>query len=277
MDSRRPPTTERQPGTPGEARALVRDLRALGDVSAPPHLHAVVLDRLGIGIAYFPLETSVGRIFVAYSRIGLEAVTRTDTAPDFEDYAHALLGRPVHLAAEPPATLVAALTHHITGTGKPTLQFNLSRLSEFERAVLLKALEIPRGEVRPYAWVAREIGSPKAVRAVGTALAHNPIPVFIPCHRVVRSDGTLGQYSMGGSSLKRAILSAEGLDCEEMERMTQSRLRYTGNDADHTYCFPTCHYARRITEQHRVYFASASEAASAGYRPCNACRPAVSA
>ncbi len=277
MDTRQPPTAERQPDSVGEARALVRDLRALGEVSAPPSLHAVVLDRLGIGIAYFPMETPVGRIFVAYSRAGLEAVTRTETAPDFEEYAQALLGRPVHLAAEPPATLMDSLTKHIMGMDKPSLRFNLSRLSEFERAVLLKALEIPRGEVRPYAWVAREIGSPKAVRAVGTALAHNPIPLFIPCHRVVRSDGTLGQYSMGGSDIKRAILSAEGLDCEEIERMTQARLRYIGSDTTHVYCFPTCHGARRIADQHRVYFASEREAAAAGYRPCNSCRPAVSA
>ena len=53
----------------------------------------------------------------------------------------------------------------------------------------MKALEIPRGEVRPYGWIAAEIGRPKAVRAVGTALGHNPIPLIVPCHRVVRSDG----------------------------------------------------------------------------------------
>lgn len=277
MDSRQPPDPERQPGSRGEARALVHGFRALGEVSAPPALHAAILDYLGIGIAYFPLETPVGQIFVAYSRSGLEAVSRADTALDFERYARALLGRPVHLAAEPPATLVDSLTQHIMGTGKPSLRFNLSRLSEFERAVLLKAWEIPRGEVRPYAWIAREIGSPKAVRAVGTALAHNPIPVFIPCHRVVRSDGTLGQYSMGGGDIKRAILSAEGLDADVLERMAHSRLRYTGSDTTHIYCFPTCRHARRIVDQHRVYFGSERDATSAGYRPCKVCRPAASA
>ena len=61
-----------------------------------------------------------------------------------------------------------------------------------------KALEIPRGEVRPYGWIAAEIGRPKAVRAVGTALGHNPVPLIVPCHRVVRSDGMIGQYSLGG-------------------------------------------------------------------------------
>lgn len=275
MDSRQSPTPEHQPGTLGEGRALLRSLRALGDISAPPTLSSAILDRLGVGIAYFSLETSVGRIFVAYSRAGLEAVTRADTALDFEQHIHAWLDRPLHPAIEPPATLVAALTQHLTGAGKPSLRFNLARLSEFERAVLLKALEIPRGEVRPYAWVAREIGSPKAVRAVGTALAHNPIPLFIPCHRVVRSDGTLGQYSMGGSDVKRAILSAEGLDPGVLDRMAQPRLRFTGSNATHTFCFLSCQHARHIAGEHRVYFASEREAAAAGYRPCKACRPAA--
>ena len=277
MDSRKTTTPEDQPGTLGEARALLGSLRTLGDVSAPPTLSSIVLDRLGVGIAYFPLETPVGRIYVAYSRAGLEAVTRADTALDFEQQVHAWLDRTLHPAAEPPATLITALSQHLTGTSESSLRFNLSRLSEFERAVLLKALEIPRGEVRPYAWVAREIGSPKAVRAVGTALAHNPIPLFIPCHRVVRSDGTLGQYSMGGSDIKRAILTAEGLDPDVLDLMAQPRMRYIGNDTTHVFCFPTCHGVRDIADQHRVYFPSEREAAAAGYRPCKSCRPAVPA
>jgi O-6-methylguanine DNA methyltransferase len=77
--------------------------------------------------------------------------------------------------------------------------------------VLMKALEIPRGEVRTYGWIAREIGRPKAVRAVGTALAKNPIPLFIPCHRVVRSDGSIGQYGCGGPVNKRRLLLHEGV------------------------------------------------------------------
>ena len=84
-------------------------------------------------------------------------------------------------------------------------------MTEFERAVLLKALEIPRGEVRTYGWIAAEIGRPAAVRAVGSALRKNPVPVLIPCHRVVRSDGHIGQYALGGSDAKRTILAAEGL------------------------------------------------------------------
>ena len=100
-------------------------------------------------------------------------------------------------------------------------QFDLRSVTEFERAVLLKALEIPRGEVRTYGWIAAEIGHPAAVRAVGSALRKNPVPVLIPCHRVVRSDGHVGQYALGGTDAKRTILAAEGLESEEIERLAR--------------------------------------------------------
>jgi O-6-methylguanine DNA methyltransferase len=146
-------------------------------------------------------------------------------------------------------------------------------LSEFERTVLLKVLQIPRGEVRPYAWVAREIGSPKAVRAVGSALGRNPVPLLIPCHRVVRSDGNAGEYIFG-SEAKRAVLATEGVDVEELEELVRSGTRYYGSDTTQVYCFPTCRNARRITARHRVPFNSTKAAAVAGYRPCMVCRPA---
>src|SRR5262249_39660482 len=156
-------------------------------------------------------------------------------------------------AERPPEALAAALEQQLRG-GSPrsgrgrTLAFDLRGLSEFERAVLLKALEIPRGEVRPYAWVAREIGHPKAVRAVGTALAHNPLPLLIPCHRVVRSDGRIGDYGLGGSGAKRTVLAAEGVDPEALEGLARAGVRFWGSETTHIYCFPTCRHARRTGE-----------------------------
>ena len=98
----------------------------------------------------------------------------------------------------------------------------------------MKALEIPRGEVRPYGWIAAEIGRPKAVRAVGTALGHNPVPLIVPCHRVVRSDGMIGQYSLGGPENKRTILAGEGVDPDELEALARAGVRYLrlGHDPD---------------------------------------------
>jgi O-6-methylguanine DNA methyltransferase len=122
--------------------------------------------------------------------------------------------------------------------------------------------------------VAREIGRPQAVRAVGSALGHNPVPLLIPCHRVVRSDGTLGAYSMGGPEAKRMVLAAEEVDTARIEVLTHARVRYLGSDTTHIYCFPTCRHARRTGATHQVQFSSGAAASAAGYRPCKVCRPA---
>jgi methylated-DNA-[protein]-cysteine S-methyltransferase len=98
--------------------------------------------------------------------------------------------------------------------GKP-VSFALDQLamdtcSDFQRKVLLAEHNIPRGMVSTYGRIARHIGRTGAARAVGTALARNPFPIVIPCHRAVRSDGTLGGYQ-GGLSMKRALLEVEGV------------------------------------------------------------------
>lgn len=89
------------------------------------------------------------------------------------------------------------------------LDVDLSVLSDFERSVLESARKIPYGEVVPYAELARRIRKPKASRAVGNALGHNPVAIVVPCHRVVRSDGSLGGYT-GGVEYKRRLLALEG-------------------------------------------------------------------
>ncbi len=84
-----------------------------------------------------------------------------------------------------------------------------SELTLFERAVLKAALEIPFGETRTYAWVARQIGKPGAARAVGQALRKNPFPLIIPCHRVIRSDGALGKYAGRDDGRKKKLIGLE--------------------------------------------------------------------
>lgn len=80
--------------------------------------------------------------------------------------------------------------------------------SEFRVSVLDALREIPYGEIRTYAEVAEAVGSPRAYRAVGTACAENPLPIIIPCHRVVPSSGGVGSYT-GGSAMKRRLLDFE--------------------------------------------------------------------
>ena len=82
------------------------------------------------------------------------------------------------------------------------------KLTPFQQAVYAVVATIPKGQTRSYAWVARRIGRPKAVRAVGNALNRNPFAPRIPCHRVIRSDGSLGGFARG-TAAKRRLLAAE--------------------------------------------------------------------
>ncbi len=106
----------------------------------------------------------------------------------------------------------------LTGRQRFSGLIDLSHLTPFQRKVLQKVRTIPVGKVRSYRWVAKAIGTEGAVRAVGTTLARNPVPLLIPCHRVIRSDGHLGEYSAGGPSVKARLLAFEGVDLEDLIR-----------------------------------------------------------
>jgi O-6-methylguanine DNA methyltransferase len=188
-------------------RQLLEGLHGLGTVRAPATVLEGVLDEVGLGDRYASLDTALGPVFVAWNRLGVSAVMKTTTPDEFELRFRERFGRSPWPARELPQ-----------GIGN---RFDLRSVTEFERAVLLKAREIPRGEVRTYGWIAAQIGRPAAVRAVGTALRKNPVPVLIPCHRVVRSDGAVGDYALGGSQAKRAILAAEGLQADQIQRLAR--------------------------------------------------------
>lgn len=242
-------------------------------VPAPPGLLARTLAAVGLADAYAPVDGPVGPIFVAFNARGVSAVGLAEDEAAFEERVARELGRPVHRVDSLPDGLRRAVERRLGGDRRARVPFDLTGRTDFERAVLLKALEIPAGEVRPYAWIAAEIGRPRAVRAVGSALAHNPIPLLIPCHRVVRSDGLIGNYSMGGPPVKKAVLQAEGMDVDAYVSEAAAGIRLIGSDTTRITCLPTCRHARRVTARHRVRFASMADALRAGYRPCRVCRP----
>jgi O-6-methylguanine DNA methyltransferase len=242
--------------------------------TAPPTLAPGVLVELGMLDRYSRFEAPIGSLVVAWNGLGVSAVEAAPDDTTFERNHLARTGRRAIRAEGLPAALAAAIGRRLAGDRRVRIDLDLRGHTEFERDVWHKALEIPRGEVRPYGWIAAEIGRPRAVRAVGTALGHNPVPLIVPCHRVVRTDGSIGQYSLGGPANKRTILAAEGLDPDAMESAARSGLRYLGSDTTHVVCLPTCRHAKRIMPQHRVPFRSLQAAAGAGYRPCRDCRPA---
>jgi O-6-methylguanine DNA methyltransferase len=252
------------------------ELRALRP-PAPETLLPDVLQRVGLADEYVGLDSPLGPIFVAYNGRGVSAVVRQEEQERFESSFRDSFGRPIRAARRTPERLLGEV-HRQLETGRARgLRFDLRGRTAFEREVLQTALRIPRGEVRPYGWLAREIGRPRAVRAVGTALGHNPIPLLIPCHRIVRSDGTIGEYGLGGPTAKRRMLAWEGVEPAELEALARAGIRYLGSDTTGIFCLPTCRHARRIGDGHRQAFGSTAEAVGAGYRACLDCRPALAA
>lgn len=264
------------PATGPDDAAIAATLATLGE-GAPAAVRHESLVAVGLADDYAFIDSPIGRLRVAWNGRGVSAVEAGTDDRAFERDFAARTGRQARRRDVLPARLARAIERRIGGDRRARIDLDLRGSSEFERAVWLKALEIPRGEVRPYGWIAAEIGRPKAVRAVGTALGHNPIPLIVPCHRVVRSDGLLGRYSLGGPRNKRAILAAEGLDPDAYEALARSGIRFVASDTTGIYCLPSCHNARRIAPAHRVAFRSAAASEAAGFRACRECRPRVAA
>lgn len=142
-----------------------------------------------------------------------------------------------------------------------TVPVDLAGAGPFQRAVLAMADRIPYGGTDSYAALATRIGRPRAARAVGNALAANPVPILLPCHRVVRGDGTWGHYAFG-APLKTRLLA--------LERATPA---IVGCSTTRIVCRHGCRAEQRIQESRRVVFASVAEAGEVGYRPCRLCAP----
>ena len=163
-----------------------------------------------LDIAYRTLDTPVGSLLLAATERGLVKV-----AFDRQDHDAVLAALAAEISPRilrAPSRLDAVtrqLDEYFTGGRRAfdvPLDFRLAR--GFRLSVLEHLPEIAYGHTESYAQVAAAAGSPKAVRAVGTACALNPLPLVVPCHRVVRSDGSYGQYA-GGEEAKRTLLTME--------------------------------------------------------------------
>lgn len=159
---------------------------------------------------YTTFNTSAGWIGIIGSPVGLVRVTLPQSS---EQVAGRWLGDLEGAALAPRRfeDVIERFRDYFDGRGVDfTDALDLSGATTFQRKVWRAARLIPYGETRSYAWVAAETGSPKAARAVGQALGKNPLPVIIPCHRVVAADGGIGGFS-GGIKTKRFLLSLEGV------------------------------------------------------------------
>jgi methylated-DNA-[protein]-cysteine S-methyltransferase len=143
--------------------------------------------------------------------------------------------------------------------------------SPFQKKVLHKLQEVPRGAVVSYQALGAAAGAPKGARAVGNTMHNNPVPIYVPCHRVIASDGRIGGYG-GGIPRKLQLLRSEGF------ALTQAAVRLPdnvvwGHQGTRIYCRANCRTAARADRSRMLFFAGAREARQAGMRPCKICQP----
>ncbi len=237
--------------------------------SVSPDFTAKVFAGCGID-RYVQADSALGAVCVAWGAGGVSAVRLAADELAFETWYADRFGRRVVPAIEDDPISSAARAS-LRGDDV-TVPIDLRDCSPFEQRVLHKAAEISRGNARPYAWVARELGAQDASRAVGNALGRNPVPLLIPCHRVIRADSSVGGYVFGADA-KRELLEREGLDFGALENVARRGFRFIAND-DGTFCLPTCgDVATRVDLPGYHGLRSAGEAHAHGLVPCVTCRP----
>jgi methylated-DNA-[protein]-cysteine S-methyltransferase len=142
---------------------------------------------------------------------------------------------------------------------------------KFQRAVLEHLLEVGPGAILTYSSLAAWANAPAAWRAVGAAMHDNPIPIYVPCHRVVRSDLGLGGYG-GGLDLKRKLLGVEGFSFTPAGRVAEQGAVW-GNRKTRIYCRPDCRALARAKRANNLLLRNTSRAKQSGMRPCRLCQP----
>lgn len=163
-------------------------------------------------VRWHAFETPFGTMYVAASDRGLARLSWRQPSPDtfVRELQERFPDSPVVRDTDALTEAERQLRDYFAGERSTfDLPVDLSTLSEFEQRVLQAARRIPFGQVVAYSDLASSIGKPRASRAVGNALNHNPVAIVVPCHRVVRRDGSLGGYG-GGVEYKKRLLGIEG-------------------------------------------------------------------
>ena len=195
-------------------RRLFASLSAIDD-EVNRRLHQRLVDAANaaglLDVGYRTIDTPVGALLLAATPIGLVRVAYASQDHDLvleglaRDVSPRILRAPARLDG-----VAREIDEYFAGRRRMfDVPLDLQLSHGFRRAVLSRLREIGYGKTASYAAIAKAAGNPKAVRAAGSACASNPLPVVVPCHRVVRSDGTIGQY-VGGADAKRALLTLEG-------------------------------------------------------------------
>lgn len=182
-------------------------LRSL-DVHPPEDLYRDTVISVGAADSATTTDSPIGPVWISWSTRGVTALSPLFANGTFGEFTE-IHRREVYKVSRIPSDLEDAIASAMETLDATEVPVDMSGIAPFQQAVLSACATIPPGQVRPYGWIADEIHNPGSVRAVGTALGRNPIPILVPCHRVVRSDGSVGQYAFG-AEVKHQLLVREG-------------------------------------------------------------------
>ncbi len=161
------------------------------------------------------VETDMGKLWIACSPDGITMITLArETWTPVERTYRKLFGV-VPQPGKVPERYKRALRRAVAGHEYAPVPIDLSGVTKFQLRVLKELQKVPRGEVRTYSWLAQKAGCSRAARAVGSAMARNPVPFLVPCHRVVPASGGTGNYGLG-KSRKRELLRREGVAVDQL-------------------------------------------------------------
>ena len=163
-----------------------------------------------LDVAYELHDTPVGRLFVAVTDHGVAEISYDADADAEAERLARMFGTRVLRSPRPTDAVRRQLDEYFAGARREfELEIDLRPAREFAHAVLDELARVPYGELTTYGALAARAGRPRAARAVGTVMNRNPVPIVLPCHRVVGSTGSLVGYG-GGLERKRALLELEG-------------------------------------------------------------------
>jgi methylated-DNA-[protein]-cysteine S-methyltransferase len=267
-------------------RAIDRELGSLRDAPldvqgaarSRERLEARLDDLRSRIVAYRVFDSPLGPILLAHSEQGVVLV---EYLRGRRDLVHSRLARERGIEAVEDGGEADALYRDL----QAYLEGRVQRLpwaldlrfarSAFQRQVLERTAAIPYGAVVSYKRLADDLGQPNAVRAVAQALRWNPVPLAIPCHRVIGTSGLLTGYAGGETGRKRQLLSTEGVPLVPVhdDFAIARGAMYVLAPGDSEYCLPSCPSPESLRSGLLTYFGSRGRAEAVGLQPCTTCRP----
>src|SRR6266851_2634117 len=255
---------------------MVTDLRRAPLAGADPtlsraELEARLADIRSRMVSYGIYPSPLGRILIARSELGVSMVRYIDSDTSARSHIARLAGDEVVEDAAAIEPVYRELLDYLNARGT-RLSWPLDlrwAKSEFQRRVLTVTTELPYGAVASYGGIAKRIGAPGSVRAVAQALRHNPLPIVIPCHRVIGSTGDLTGYAGTRIGLKEQLLTLEGVPVGHRARKIERGHMYILAEGEVEYCVPSCGDISRKPLAEVTLFGSREHAEDVGLSPCS--------